>query len=485
MTRPTSPTRGDPRYDLQAYEQFRLEAASQRSRGSSSGSGIIGRSGWNDPQLNSLQALQRTRLAIPAQHASVEPADDRVRVLSSLFASPQQSPVFYDPRYYSFWAQSQIGHRAAPPVVTSVPQSLLDQGGRLHSESAPGPSRDRTVAPPYDLDTAPSGRPSQGAQSHHQPNPSGEATQPRAADGSISLRDGQLSAFREREATNRQQSPTRSFGGDISSSSVRPAASARPPSKVRALISEDMLPAQNGHICKPTALAALDAYFSQMYAVRNIPLRKSLAGGSEESSADSLMRKIAKENGSAQGEILQVDMFAHVAQKMGYEAKPHHPTDINDFRETVIHNISSGRPLVTFFALNPETRLPSSRFNGANEHAALIVGYDQKRDTVNISHYGRLYESVPMKKLYKSMQKLPSTREQEIYKRTGTSVSSGVQYKYSLAYAADGSGADFRYSIVPEPGSGFKNTLFIVNPDPAHDRWGGTGTWGTAGHRPG
>lgn len=475
-TRQTSSSRGDPRYDLEAYEQARLEAASQPSPGSSSSSGIFARSGWNDTELNSLQSLRRTRLAMHAE-------DDSVRSGSSFVCS-----VFYDPRSYSSWAQSHID-RVAPPATTGT-ESLAGQDGGLHSQSAPWSTRDRAIGPSCGLDNAPSERPSQRGRSHHRPNRSGGA-QPSTSDGAISSRDSQLRATREQEAASSRQSPPveglRSRGeierhrsstsaGDISSSSARRAASARPPSKVRALISGEMVPAQNGHTCKPTALAALDIYFSRKHGVRNIPLRKSLVSRSEESSGDQLIsvRQIAKANGSAQGEILQADRFTHVAEQMGYEARPHNPTDINDFRETIINNLSNGRPLVTFFPVNRETSLPSSRFDGHNEHAALIVGYDQKRDTVDLSHFQSLFKYVPMKKLYKSMQKLPSTREQEIYQRTGDKVSNRVPSKYSLVHAAGDSNANLLYSIVPEHGSGFKNTLFILNPDPAHDRWRGS-----------
>ncbi|MBW8832165.1 MAG: C39 family peptidase [Burkholderiales bacterium] len=236
-----------------------------------------------------------------------------------------------------------------------------------------------------------------------------------------------------------------------------------------------MFASQNGHTCKPTALAALDAYFSQKYGVRNIPLRKSLAGGSGSSAGERLtsVRQIAKANGSVQGEILQADMFVRVAEQMGYEARPHNPTDIHDFRRIIINNISNGKPLVTFFPLDVQTCLPSIIFDGLNEHAALIVGYDQKRDTVDISHYQNLYKSIPMRQLYQSMQKLPSTREQEIYKSTGNRVSSR-RGAYSLVNAPYDDGSNFLHSIVPKLGSGFKNTLFIVAPDSAHDRWRGS-----------
>jgi len=200
-----------------------------------------------------------------------------------------------------------------------------------------------------------------------------------------------------------------------------------------------------------------------------------LAGGSGSSAGERLtsVRQIAKANGSAQGEILQADMFARVAEQMGYEARPHNPTDIHDFRRIVIHNISNGKPLVTFFPLDVQTRLPSLIFNGWNEHAALIVGYNQKRDTVDLSHIQKLDKSVPMKKLYQSMQNLPSTREQEIYKSTGNGVSSS-RGAYSLVNAPYEGGSNFLHSIVPKHGSGFKNTLFIVAPDSAHDRWTGS-----------
>ncbi|MGF6483091.1 C39 family peptidase [Paraburkholderia sp. JPY419] len=286
------------------------------------------------------------------------------------------------------------------------------------------------------------------------------------------------SATEDQAASNQRTSSGHRPAGDIRLMSLpQRAVSTRRPSKMPALISGDMIPAQNGHTCKPTALAALDAYFAKEHGVRSIPLRKGMVSRSDTnvgSERPISVRQIAKSNGSRQGEILQADMFLRVAQQMGYEARALRPTDMNDFRKTVIDSIASKKPLVTCFAVNRKTGFPSMEFDGGNEHAALIVGYDQKGDTVDIAHWETLFEAVPVEALYESMQKIPATRQQEIYLRTGASVSSATP-KYSPAQDENASSDNsLLYSIIPEQGSGFKNTLFSVRPDPAHDRWSST-----------
>lgn len=535
-SRSASPSRSDPRYDLEAYEYARLEAESEPSRGSSSG--IFGRSGWNDVEIDTLQSLRRMRLASPPEEKSVSSR-------SSVAPSVHGPSMFQDVHSYSSSGESRRGGRAAPPATGT--ESLANWVGRLDSQSVPGTSRAGAAALPHGFDSAPPERRSQGERSHQRSYRSGAAVesnisggtstsrdsrlrstreygatssgqplrvedlmslvsgaaQPNIPHGSSASRDSRLPTTQEHDSTSRQQSstwenlkslvsgmsrragslssgrrhsgesPSLQVGGDIPAS--QRSANKRRPMKVPALMPGDMVPSQGGETCKPTALAALDAYFAQKYGVGSIPLRKRMAGGSNSGPGERpiSVRQIAKANGSRQGEILQADMFQRVAQEMGYEATVHRPADIKEFRETVMDSIADRKPLVAFFPVHRETDLPTRNFDGGNEHAALIVGYDRERDTVDLAHYESLYEAVPMKKLYRSMQKLPSTREQEIYQHTGNSVS-GRTRKYSLVRSADDSDSQFLYSIVPEQGSGFKNTLFVMSPDPAHDRWSGS-----------
>ncbi|HET9645386.1 MAG TPA: hypothetical protein VFP68_18985, partial [Burkholderiaceae bacterium] len=176
--------------------------------------------------------------------------------------------------------------------------------------------------------------------------------------------------------------------------------------------------------------------------------------------------------GSVQGEVLQADMLLQIAEDMGYRGQSYKPSDLDDFRSIVTKSIADGNPVATVFPVDRETGRPSSHFDGRNEHAALIVGYNLERDTVDLAHWKRLYKKVPMKQLYDSMQTLPETREPEVYQRKGTSVSSSRTAKYSMVKSdAVDSDEELLFSKIPEPGSGFNNTLFLMTPDPEHERW--------------
>jgi hypothetical protein len=201
----TSSSSSDPRYDLEAYEQYR-ERASQSSR--SRGSSIASRS---DTDLNLRQSLPRARLAIPAE-------DDSRSSVSSLDVQS-----FYDLGAYLSLAQSPSIGRQAAPSVTYGRELPADRGGRPQNQIAPWSPPDRAVAPRFD--NASSAMQRLGGDFHQRPNRSSGtsfAAQPNTSDGSSSSR---LRATRgQYAASSRRPAPMEglrdsSSPGDISSSS--------------------------------------------------------------------------------------------------------------------------------------------------------------------------------------------------------------------------------------------------------------------------
>jgi len=249
---------------------------------------------------------------------------------------------------------------------------------------------------------------------------------------------------------------------------------------------------QDGHICKPTALANLDHYYSDLFKVPNIPLRKNSKGIYENqlnryagnSTATSSIREIAKRHYSVQGEVLQSDQLKKIAQDMGYSAKSLTPENLEEFTNHVAKGLQQNQPLLVCFAVSKgEDGVPMglpkifSSDGGKAEHACLITGFNAQNNTVTIAHWGNTYSNIPIDFLYRSMNTLPDTKEQEIYKKrnsTPDEIMGGMPPKYDLAgknEREDLPAAALRESITPEKNSGFKNRLFVITPDLSNERW--------------
>jgi len=180
---------------------------------------------------------------------------------------------------------------------------------------------------------------------------------------------------------------------------------------------------QQGQICKPTALANLDYYYSDLHKVPNIPLNKNSKGlfanqlneHAANSVATNSIRKIAKQHGSLQGEVLQADLLEKIVQDMGYSAKSLTPTNLQEFTDHVANELQKNHPLLVCFSVvnridNKEQGLklghpnPYTSNGGKTEHACLITGFNAQNNTVTIAHWGKTYSNIPIDHLYRSMK---------------------------------------------------------------------------------
>ena len=197
---------------------------------------------------------------------------------------------------------------------------------------------------------------------------------------------------------------------------------------------------QNGHICKPTALANLDRYYAEKYAVATIPLRKNhrsrsgMPGDANNSVRRPVtVKELSKQVGSVQGELLEAEKYQQLANNMGYSTQILSPKNPAALKKIVLDALAKEQPLVTCFAVNKETGKPQSHYDD-NEHACLITGCDPQSDTVDIAHWGQTFEAIPITDLFDSMNALPAEREQEIYvRRDGLTADSRLKrptYKY-------------------------------------------------------
>lgn len=110
---------GDPRVDIHAYEESRREAESQSPRARSSEK--FASNGWNESGLNSLQSLQRKRLAASAEEATTRSHFD-------FFTNAQEDEIFYDAESYQSWSASHVASESASSAssgVTSPEKSLI------------------------------------------------------------------------------------------------------------------------------------------------------------------------------------------------------------------------------------------------------------------------------------------------------------------------------------------------------------------------
>lgn len=246
---------------------------------------------------------------------------------------------------------------------------------------------------------------------------------------------------------------------------------------------------QHGHICKPTALANLDWYYANHLQVPNIPLRKNHNGFYESQLNEYAkykapfmsVRQIAKSHGSVQGEVLQFDALAEIAEDMGYVTNVLTPANIEEFTRHVAGQLSKGNPPLACFAVSKGGRgdAPAgfpSLIHPENEHACLIVGIDTNKNTLDIAHQGEVYSNVPIKDFYKSMNILPRTRKPESYKETINRYLHHHYRKYELVKPKNNLAYNMRRgtrrtSYSPRGNSGFKNRLFVITPDESNARW--------------
>lgn len=243
---------------------------------------------------------------------------------------------------------------------------------------------------------------------------------------------------------------------------------------------------QTGHICKPAALATLDAYYAVQHGVAAIPLRKNRKARTNldaespterptATQAQLSVRQLTKRHGSIQGEVLEAENYRHLAKTMGYSVDVLSPDDPAAFKKIVLNHLSKGQPLVTCFAVDRENGHPQSEYLD-NEHACLITACDPVANTIDIVHWGQTFQHLSIVDMFDSMNILPAEREQEIYYRRDDSCSDPrfktSTFKYEKECRQVGNSAEAeRKSIIPARGSGFKNKIFSIVPDLNSPRW--------------
>ena len=240
---------------------------------------------------------------------------------------------------------------------------------------------------------------------------------------------------------------------------------------------------QTGHICKPTALANMDAYYANLHGINAIPLRKNHRQRYNASSDNNAtlgrtpvsIRALSKRHGSIQGEVLEAEKYGHVAKSMGYSVGVMTPEDPASLKQIVLDHVAKGQPLVTCFAVDRENGLPSSHYSD-NEHACVITGCDPVANTIDIAHWGRTFHAIPIEEMFASMNTLPAEREQEIYYRCEDFAANPCLATLNLKYDKEdrrikGGTESEKKSIIPAAGSGFKNKIFSIVPDLNSPRW--------------
>lgn len=216
---------------------------------------------------------------------------------------------------------------------------------------------------------------------------------------------------------------------------------------------------QTGHNSKITAIASIEQYFSEKIGYVTIPLHKSYADSPSIS-----LRQIAKKFDSIQGELLEVKQMQEILNFIGYESQIKKCETVADLKETIVTQLKADLPLITFFAVNRTKGggLPIDQYDGSNEVAAVIVGYNEKMNTVILMHQGRKYQC-PLTKLYSSMMCLPEQRSKELYR----SVKNEDRVKkYDLITEQKYEIKQIKESIQPRLNSGFHGRLVVLKNAP-------------------
>ncbi len=224
----------------------------------------------------------------------------------------------------------------------------------------------------------------------------------------------------------------------------------------------EMFPVQQtGSNCKTVAITAIDQHYALKLGYSPIPLHKRYDGAPLLS-----MRQIAKELGSLQGELLEIGIIIDMLKHIGYDPQILECKDVTTFRKHITESLQNDHPLITFFAVETSGTLYGlpTDYNGTNEHAATIKGYDSNTDKVTIMHWGQ-YFTCPLVELYQSTQSLPEQREKEFYKSVK---SENLVRKYQILTKEEDIKDTYskKQSIAPRPNTGFKNKLIRLKDFP-------------------
>ncbi|UXK10727.1 hypothetical protein NYP80_10175 [Erwinia pyrifoliae] len=247
-------------------------------------------------------------------------------------------------------------------------------------------------------------------------------------------------------------------------------------------LKEDFYPPRRGEHCKIYALALVEAFYADSMAIKKIPLL------AEKGNVESI-RKIAKKFNSVQGEVLQSSDLKKIAEYMGYEVELINLRTSSELSEYIEKYIGDSG-LITFFRFNPDMpygmMLDSSHIeSGQSEHAAVISGFDKKRNICTLNDRKGALMGVPIEDLFLSGNGLLTTRSQESYRTdfaskrslcdAGQIESRGRHaYKYPVILEESDNNAKFMTTIVPTEASGFKALLMRLKPNLEHERWKAT-----------
>lgn len=213
---------------------------------------------------------------------------------------------------------------------------------------------------------------------------------------------------------------------------------------------------QTGHNCKITAIATIDKFFGRKLGFEPIPLHKN-------KSAHLSVRELSKTKGSVQGELLEVRQFSEIFSDLGYETElADVQDDFNSFQAKVTQSIKNGNLIIACFAVDCDTGLPSTDYDGENEHAAILHGFDDETGELNITHWGE-HVKTTMRYFFDSSMVLPKQRDQEYYVYVKIR---SPEKKYDLYWDQTGAffpiGSCHRKSLIPAQNSGFRGKLIII-----------------------
>jgi uncharacterized protein YjbI with pentapeptide repeats len=227
----------------------------------------------------------------------------------------------------------------------------------------------------------------------------------------------------------------------------------------------DIIPIkQVGSLCKTVAIANVESYYAKKIGYTSIPLWSE---GQETLS----IRKLAKANGSSQGEILEFDQWRKTLTDLGFESEQ---IDLDNnrihFVAAITDNLLQGNLPLIAFPVDIDTGLPNPETQEPEytEHAAVISGYNWQTDEFTLVHWGRTHV-VDATTLFHATHKLIDTRHQEFYTKNPAYRPSEKwnEQKYLLTTNPHHPNIA-RASIVPQKGTGFKAKLLIVRvPDEA------------------
>jgi hypothetical protein len=210
---------------------------------------------------------------------------------------------------------------------------------------------------------------------------------------------------------------------------------------------------QTGHNCKITAIATVEHYFSRCLGLEPIPLHKKNV-------APVSVRQLSKIRGSRQGELLERRQLSEILLDLGYESECLDVQgDYDAFKNNVTSHLQQGHLLIACFFVDRKTGQPSLIDDESTEHAAILHGFDDRTEELDMLHWGHS-RTTKMQDFYASSMMLPKERAPEYY----INVKDRDKKKYDLYSDQTGNflPSEYKKSIVPALNSGFRGQLFMI-----------------------